>query len=47
MLGAEVPDPMVDMFVRDITEGIAGTGVQAAFLKCAIDAPGSPAGSSG
>jgi phosphotriesterase-related protein len=39
-VGAEVPDPMVDMFVRDITEGIAGTGVRAAFLKCAIDEPG-------
>jgi phosphotriesterase-related protein len=32
------PEPMVDMFVRDITEGIPGTdGVRAAFLKCAID----------
>ena len=30
-------DPMVEMFVKDITEGIAGTGVKAAFLKCAID----------
>src|SRR3712207_7419052 len=39
-LGAEVPDPMVDMFVRDVEEGIAGTGVKAAFLKCAIDKPG-------
>jgi phosphotriesterase-related protein len=39
-VGAEVPDPMVDMFVRDIEEGITGTGVRAAFLKCAIDAPG-------
>ena len=39
-VGAEVPDPMVDMFVKDIEEGIAGTGVRAAFLKCAIDAPG-------
>ena len=38
--GAEVPDPMVDLFVRDVEEGIAGTGVRAAFLKCAIDAPG-------
>lgn len=38
--GAEVPDPMVDMFVRDVEEGIAGTGVRAAFLKCAIDRPG-------
>ena len=39
-VGSEVPDPMVDMFVRDVTDGIAGTGVRAAFLKCAIDAPG-------
>ena len=30
-------EPMVQMFVRDITEGIPGTGVRAAFLKCAID----------
>jgi phosphotriesterase-related protein len=36
-LGVDVPDPMVDMFAGDITEGIAGTGVKAAFLKCAID----------
>jgi phosphotriesterase-related protein len=28
------------MFVRDITEGIAGTGIKAGELKCAIDAPG-------
>ncbi|RRO20341.1 phosphotriesterase-related protein [Saccharopolyspora rhizosphaerae] len=28
---------MVDMFVKDITEGIAGTGIKAAFLKCAIE----------
>lgn len=40
VVGAEVPDPMVDMFVRDITEGITGTGVKAAMLKCAIDARG-------
>jgi phosphotriesterase-related protein len=39
-LGTDVPDPMVDMFVGDITEGIAGTGVKAAFLKCAIDQQG-------
>ncbi len=38
--GAEIPDPMVDLFVRDVTEGIAGTGVKAAFLKCAIDRQG-------
>ncbi len=31
---------MVDLFVRDITEGIAGSTVKAAFLKCAIDEPG-------
>ena len=39
-VGAEVPDPMVDMFVGDIRDGIAGTSVKAAFLKCAIDAQG-------
>lgn len=38
--GAEVPDPMVDLFVKDLTEGIAGTGVRAGMLKCAIDEPG-------
>ncbi|HEY5985172.1 MAG TPA: phosphotriesterase-related protein [Streptosporangiaceae bacterium] len=37
MLGTEVPDPMVDMFVTDIADGIAGTGVRAGMLKCAID----------
>ncbi|HVY10338.1 MAG TPA: phosphotriesterase-related protein [Mycobacteriales bacterium] len=34
------PDPMVDMFVTDLTEGIGDTGVRAAFLKCAIDEEG-------
>jgi len=34
------PEPMVEMFVRDIEEGIAGTGVRAAMLKCATDQPG-------
>jgi phosphotriesterase-related protein len=38
MLGG--PEPMVDFFVRDITEGIADTGVRAAILKCATDAKG-------
>jgi len=38
------PDPMAAMFVRDITEGIAGTGVKAAILKCATDEPGITAG---
>jgi len=37
-------DPMIEMFVRDLTEGIADTGVKAGFLKCAIDAPGLTAG---
>ena len=40
VLGTDVPDPMVDMFVADITEGIAGTGVKAGLLKCAIDSEG-------
>jgi phosphotriesterase-related protein len=39
-LGTEVPDPMTDFFVRDITSGIAQTGVRAGMLKCAIDEPG-------
>jgi phosphotriesterase-related protein len=43
-LGAELPDPMVDMFVGDITDGIAGTGVKAGMLKCAIDHQGLTAG---
>jgi phosphotriesterase-related protein len=33
-------DPMAELFVRDITTGIADTGVKAAFLKCAVDEPG-------
>ena len=43
-LGTEVPDPMVDLFVADLREGIAGTGVRAAFLKCAIDHHGLTSG---
>ncbi|MGK2869278.1 MAG: phosphotriesterase family protein [Mycobacterium sp.] len=34
------PEIMTEMFVRDITEGIADTGVKAAILKCATDEPG-------
>ena len=34
------PEPMIALFVRDITEGIAGTGIKAGELKCAIDEPG-------
>jgi phosphotriesterase-related protein len=35
----ETPDPLALEFVRDITEGIADTGVKAAFLKCAVEHP--------
>lgn len=34
------PEFMVDMFVRDITQGIADTGVKAGILKCTTDKPG-------
>lgn len=34
------PEPMLDMFVHDIEEGITGTGVRAGILKCATDAHG-------
>ena len=34
------PEIMVDLFVKDITEGIAGTGVKAAILKCATEIAG-------
>ncbi len=39
-LGMDLPDPMVDLFIGDIRDGIAGTGVKAGMLKCAIDTPG-------
>ena len=39
-----LPDPLVDLFVRDVTEGIQGTDVKAAFFKCAIDHHGLTAG---
>ena len=34
------PDPLVELFVRDIDEGIAETGVRAAMLKVVTDRPG-------
>jgi phosphotriesterase-related protein len=34
------PEFMVDMFVKDIEEGISDTGVKAAILKCATDVQG-------
>lgn len=42
LLGGD--DPLVTMMRTDLTDGIAGTGVKAAFLKCAVDAPGLTAG---
>jgi phosphotriesterase-related protein len=42
--GADGIDPMTRLFVGDITTGIAGTGVKAAFLKCAVDEPGMTSG---
>lgn len=44
VLGAQVPDPMVDMFLGDIRDGISGTTVKAGLLKCAIDHQGMTAG---
>lgn len=40
----EGPEMMTDMFVRDIEEGIADTGVRAAILKCATDKQGLTSG---
>jgi phosphotriesterase-related protein len=34
------PEPLTEMFIRDITRGIADTGVKAGMLKCATDQPG-------
>jgi len=36
----EGPEPMIEMFVKDIQQGIADTGVKAGILKCATDSPG-------
>ena len=33
-------DQMADLFVHDIEQGIQGTEIRAAFLKCAADEPG-------
>jgi len=33
-------EPLDELFRRDIEEGIQGTDVKAAMLKCAVDAPG-------
>lgn len=34
------PDPLVELFLRDIEVGIAGTGVRAGMLKVVTDQPG-------
>lgn len=34
------PEPLTELFVKDLMEGIADTGVRAAFLKCAIEEQG-------
>lgn len=36
----DMPEPMTEMFVRDIEEGIGGTGIKAAFLKCVVEERG-------
>jgi phosphotriesterase-related protein len=33
-------DAMADLFVHDIEQGIQGTDIKAAFIKCAADEPG-------
>lgn len=36
----DIPEPMTELFVRDITDGIGDTGVKAAFLKHVIEESG-------
>lgn len=36
-LATRTDDAIVELFVREIEEGINGTGVRAAFLKCAVE----------
>ena len=36
----EGPELLADLFIRDIREGIADTGVKAAFLKCVVEEKG-------
>jgi phosphotriesterase-related protein len=37
---SRTPEQIADMFVADIEEGIQGTDIKAAFIKCAADEPG-------
>jgi phosphotriesterase-related protein len=34
------PDRMLELFLQDITEGMAGTALRAGMLKCCVDRPG-------
>jgi phosphotriesterase-related protein len=34
------PEPLVEFFLRDLEEGIAGTGIRAALIKVVTDRPG-------
>ncbi|MBS7548915.1 phosphotriesterase family protein [Dietzia massiliensis] len=36
----DVPEPLTQLFLKDLREGIADTGVRAGFLKCAIEEQG-------
>jgi len=38
--GTSGTEPITEMFVRDIREGVADTGVKAGILKCCTDEPG-------
>ena len=38
------PEPMTEMFVADIRDGIAGTGVRAGLLKCCVEEAGMTTG---
>lgn len=40
----DLPEPMIELFTRDIEVGIQGTSIRAAFLKCAIDHHGLTSG---
>ena len=37
---SRTPEQIADMFVADIEQGIQGTDIKAAFIKCAADEPG-------
>lgn len=40
----DVPEPLTELFLTDLTDGIADTGVRAGFLKCAIEEQGLTSG---